>query len=402
MRTALVTLFGGVFVAALVGEGVLRVLAQFLPNVAYLTHAGGRSEGPSSETLSEYLQNPEYQLYPLSEFYGYAKNSLGLLDKDFDIPKPKGRLRIVAVGDSFTHGTVPYPDNVMTKVEEKLHAMCAKQDFDILNLGVPGAGVGDYREITRLAMPLEPDVVLLNFYLGNDGPDLIHGRDTVSERAGSALTSYLVRFIRNSYILLRNAQGVPERRAALLAKRYSRGAERTEVTFRFRDDAAPFNRPTIFGDAWVRIVRDELTHFAVPAESGQLERDWAQTFLTLRRMNAALAERNIALVIALYPTEFQLDGEKLRDAIRLANTREGGRPFREDAIDSALPGKTVLEFCRAEGLTCFDITVELAEKCRAAGKPCYIPQNTHWNILGNALAADIEATALAETVCGKK
>ena len=284
MRTALVTLFGGVFVAALVGEGVLRVLAQFLPNVAYLTHAGGRSEGPSSETLSEYLQNPEYQLYPLSEFYGYAKNSLGLLDKDFDIPKPKGRLRIVAVGDSFTHGTVPYPDNVMTKVEEKLHAMCAKQDFDILNLGVPGAGVGDYREITRLAMPLEPDVVLLNFYLGNDGPDLIHGRDTVSERAGSALTSYLVRFIRNSYILLRNAQGVPERRAALLAKRYSRGAERTEVTFRFRDDAAPFNRPTIFGDAWVRIVRDELTHFAVPAESGQLERDWAQTFLTLRRM----------------------------------------------------------------------------------------------------------------------
>ena len=57
------------------------------------------------------------------------------------MPKPQGRFRIMALGDSFTCGSVPCPEAVMTRLEETLRANCPGIDLDLLNFGIGGANV---------------------------------------------------------------------------------------------------------------------------------------------------------------------------------------------------------------------------------------------------------------------
>ena len=79
----------------------------------------------------------------------------------------------MALGDSFTYGLVPYPDAVMTRLEEALRAGCAGTDLEVLNFGIGGTGIWDYKLLYELAGPTyDPDLVMVNLYLGNDGPDL--------------------------------------------------------------------------------------------------------------------------------------------------------------------------------------------------------------------------------------
>ncbi len=61
----------------------------------------------------------------------------------------------------------------MTLLEARLRAACPGRQLDLLNFGIGGAGVSDYRAIVTLGLrTYEPDLVLVNFYAGNDAPDL--------------------------------------------------------------------------------------------------------------------------------------------------------------------------------------------------------------------------------------
>ena len=108
---------------------------------------------------------------PHRDFLNYWNNAFGLNDVEFVAPKPRGRFRIMALGDSFTYGIVPYPDAVMTRVEEALRARCAGMDLDLLNFGIGGTGVWDYKLLFELAGPtFDPDLVVVNLYLGQRRP----------------------------------------------------------------------------------------------------------------------------------------------------------------------------------------------------------------------------------------
>src|SRR5262249_43560273 len=97
----------------------------------------------------------------------------GMNDEEFVVPKPAGRFRIMAVGDSFTYGLVPYPYAAMTLVKSFLRRACPGKDLDLLNFGIAGTRVPDYRTLLTLGLAtFDPDLVLINFSAGRDGPDL--------------------------------------------------------------------------------------------------------------------------------------------------------------------------------------------------------------------------------------
>ena len=134
----------------------------------------------------------------------YQNNSLGFKDTEFAKTKSPGQFRIMAFGDSFTYGVVPYPESVMTVLEKRLKQSCPNHDVELYNFGLPGSGVWDYSQIFDLSRKTyKPDLALVHLYLGNDGPSAYFKVDDIPDGAHHRhARSYLVSYVANSYRLI--------------------------------------------------------------------------------------------------------------------------------------------------------------------------------------------------------
>ena len=104
-RLGLVAL--GILAALGLAEGVLRVAAALDPRVRLL--ATGRATRPAVTyaTLEEFIAAQAAHITPHQPWYNHWSNAFGFHDEEFVEPKPAGRLRILAVGDSFTFAPGP-------------------------------------------------------------------------------------------------------------------------------------------------------------------------------------------------------------------------------------------------------------------------------------------------------
>jgi|GEM_PF-1400010 len=108
-----------------------------------------------------------YDLHPgrMREVQGQemAINAAGFRDREYELAKPAGTYRIVALGDSITFGTRLALDEIWT---EQLEARLAAvgHDAEVLNFGVDGFDTED--EVAFLvdkALPYEPDMVVVAY-----------------------------------------------------------------------------------------------------------------------------------------------------------------------------------------------------------------------------------------------
>src|SRR5215475_15078953 len=102
---------------------------------------------------------PEYNTFHL--------NSRGFNDVEFDTRKAAGTTRILGIGDSFAFGVVPYEYNYLTVIEQSLKQ--GGHNVELINMGIPGIGPKEYLTLLiNEGLALEPDRVLLSFFIGND------------------------------------------------------------------------------------------------------------------------------------------------------------------------------------------------------------------------------------------
>jgi lysophospholipase L1-like esterase len=116
--------------------------------------------------------------YKTPEFAFTAEtNALGIRDHEVAVNK-KDRLRILAVGDSYTYGWGVQSADSWVKVAERLLGERGRE-VEILNLGCPGTSVDAYALIAERAMPLlKPDLVLVAVLQGDDLKQLDLGDTT--------------------------------------------------------------------------------------------------------------------------------------------------------------------------------------------------------------------------------
>ena len=96
-----------------------------------------------------------------------ATNPQGFRDAPFG-PKAPGTLRVLALGDSFAFGHGVGADEAYPKELERLLARPSRP-VEVLNLGVPGYNTAQELALLRRAgAELDPDLVLLGCYVGND------------------------------------------------------------------------------------------------------------------------------------------------------------------------------------------------------------------------------------------
>ncbi len=106
-------------------------------------------------------------------------------DREYGL-KPEGVRRILAVGDSFTMGYSVASEQTWVR---RLASLLGP-GYEVVNAGVPGYST--WQELSYLGeegLALQPDVVLLAFFLGNDVADNARARLPVELRDGKLLAS---------------------------------------------------------------------------------------------------------------------------------------------------------------------------------------------------------------------
>jgi len=293
------------------------VIVQFGLFEAGLRLAGGSEAAPEFQRLFMPDQALGYRLKPgatahfkTTEFdTSIVINAAGLRDREIG-PKAPAEHRVIVLGDSLVMAVqVPLGDTLTAHLERLLNeGAVPPSTFRVINAGVQGYGpVEEYLFYRDVAARLEPDVVILGLYAGNDAVEAAStgyrlrdrdARQSAAHRFGAfeRFTQWRRRVIRRSMVLQ-----VARLRTTTVLDRF--GWRRPEVDLPLR---------TYLPDAPPEITRglDVMTD-------------------AVSRLDALTRSQGARLIVVLLPARFQVDDEdftRLRDGVaRLGETLERDR-----------------------------------------------------------------------------
>jgi hypothetical protein len=317
------------------------------------------------------------KLHPGDPIMGYVVNSHGFNDEEPQ--KNKGCL-VTAVGDSFTVGVVPHEYHFATVAERAL-------DCPIYAIGVCAVGPEEYQLLERdEALPLNPDVVLVNLFVGNDIVDNLRGRDHF--RGG--MRRWLDRHNILSYELPRRLLIVARERhrnhnPTPPAQPRGKILTRDELVHDLpwlSDPAAEL--PSMSHDAFLELETRHAREICGGGDEPYYKRFWE----ILDEMRAAAAPHKLAVL--LIPDELQVEDPLWREVSTRAHM-----PLDRDRAQRLL-GETL----RQKGIPYLDLLPILrAEPVGADGmRHLFHHDDSHLNARGNAVAGAALATFLRPLV----
>jgi lysophospholipase L1-like esterase len=287
-------------------------------------------------------------------------NSKGFKDVEHARDKAAGTYRIVALGDSFAFGSVPYEAHYLTLLGRRLGTPA--QPVEVINMGISGAGPQDYLALLLdEGLAYHPDMVLVSFFVGNDFTDTKRARRPPRLDASAVVT------------LLRYAWGLA-----------FKGAGRLAAADHYEDDA-----PTWTDAAYLAM---ETQRSRIYRKDGLGRRIFLDAADALSRIRAVCAERGLRLAVAVIPDEMQVRPALQARVLEAIHADPG-------AYDFALPNRFLDDRLSAAGIDRCDLLDRFASA--SASAPLYKPNDSHWNIAGNRLAAETLAECLAPRLKGE-
>lgn len=155
---------GSLLVSLLVAEMILRVLGT-APGVTRL--AIDLPHGSFQSSRNSVLR---YEPRPGSA----GVNAYGIRDRDYNLDKPAGALRLLVIGDSIGYGfcndseSLPLDDLFMKVLERNLQ-QASPTPIEVINLCVSGYDtVQEVEFLNEKGLALHPDIVLVAYCLNDD------------------------------------------------------------------------------------------------------------------------------------------------------------------------------------------------------------------------------------------
>lgn len=283
---------------------------------------------------------------PNEENFDFRLNSKGFKDVEFNAKKEDGAYRVLGLGDSFAFGVVPYQYNYLTLLEANLNDEGRR--VEVINMGIPGIGAKDYLALLENeGLQLKPDMVLLSFFIGNDFLREADERKLYSY-------SYVASFV--NYLITVNRERLVQPNVAY-------------------DD----NEPTFNDTKYVSLENDRSEIYRKQNQS--FKSDFAEAMSYLTKIKQRCDENNISFAVVLIPDEVQVNKTLQSRVLQIKAFNSG-----PDDFDFALPNKMVAAKLTEQKIKFVDLLDNFAA---ANGANLYKPNDTHWNIAGNKLAAEI-------------
>jgi len=293
-------------------------------------------------------------------------NSHGYRGPEFQTPKPAGTRRVLAIGDSFTFGWgVEDDETYPARLDEALG-----EDVEVINAGFAAGYYPDtyYVYLREYGLALEPDLIVIGFYVGNDiDHDRVHENewtesteDGLPVRVRSTTTQFVDGFrfpIRMPwpyrYPVLRNSH--------LVHALVRLGKQRPETEpveyfnhFIYRADYLPRTREAV----------------------GKVQRLLGET-------HELASAAGVPLVVVLIPAREQILPE--------AHPFERFEYMQGHELDK--PQRLFVKSFEKRGIHAIDLLPAMRAKARE--EELYFPKDRHWNRAGCDFAAQRIAEGLA-------
>jgi lysophospholipase L1-like esterase len=323
-------------------EAALRVVNAVSPMFIFYSDSFGRYRGQ-----------------PGAPHYDTRLNSRGFNDRERSVTRPPGvERRVVAIGDSFAFGTVPYSDNYLTLAERALERDAR---VEVVNMGVAGTEPRDYLAIlVEEALAYRPDLVMVGFYTGNDFE--ARERKTYEHSYVATLGNFLWHLGR---------------------------AGRTVVVTDGGDGNSTYDdeAPSLSLDRFLQIQVERSQIYT--GSDAWLNEAAARAVSYLTEIRDVAGRSGAGFLVVLIPDEVQVDAE-LQDQLAVLLDRTRG------SIDFARPTTTIVRALAQRDIKVLDLLPLFVEQGRHTR--LYKPLDTHWNRAGNRLAADAVARELREAL----
>jgi len=299
---------------------------------------------------------------------GVRTNGLGMRDKEVE-PPMHGRRRFLVMGDSFTFGEgVQESDAFPKRLESLLNEGHATPIVEVLNGGTPGyATIHQMRLLRRLLPKIQPDVVILAFYVGNDleyndlstnfsqlGLRLVDGK--IAEPANKPHSNF--------------------HRLKMLLANYS--SLYRLVVHRARTS------PTLSGLAYKTGLSEG--HFEIPFDiqqftkgsSENVEARWRDTDRLLREFQELCTCEGCIPYMAIVPARLQYDQNLWTRALAQYG-------LDENLYDARVVNRRLVDIARKHSIETVDLLPPFAQEARV--ERFHYSWDGHWNAQGHALVA---------------
>lgn len=289
---------------------------------------------------------------------GATTNAFGFNDVDRSSAKPAGVRRLAIVGDSFVFGIVPRAANFVTGMQRFVDA--ARQNVEVLNMGIPGAGPKNYlRIIGKDAADRQADIVGVVLFLGND---LLQAHPDFDTRIwmGDVREVLVSPF----------AMGSSVDYSALL--RMVRASART-----LRERMTSVRDGTFTRQSFYEIERQRQAVFETPMST--FVRECYASMIDIGRQMQVVAKKNdMDLFVVLAPDEIQVERSLQAEIARSFDLNPAAYDYDE------LP-RALAHDLEAAGVPTLNLLPVFEAR---STELLYAKNDTHWNAAGNAAAAD--------------
>lgn len=306
-------------------------------------------------------------------------NSLGYRGQEFSYQKDPNVFRILVVGDSFTFGHGVNDDQTYSyQLNQRLKD---QGNFEVINAGYMAAFSPDsyYLYLKEKGLKLQPNLVLLGFFIWNDISDL---KETVwlSADEQGLPTRILSQFRtvdsegrltqttakhRYQYPLLRNSQ--------IFQLLYAHKTSALEKVFQLFDQSPNLNPERQMQTVYTNCIFDSRCF-----EKSYLT-EWEKVQKVLLTTNEMLKKQNIPLLVVLIPARQQV----------IQN--EKNFPLNDE--QKAGINKKISEFLSNSEINFLDLQLPFQElDCQ----DCYFAEDAHWTAKGHQFAAKQLAKYLLE------
>ena len=290
-------------------------------------------------------------------------NSLGLRDDSEYARTSSNRYRMLAVGDSFTMGVGVELEQAYVKVLERLLSSARdERTYEVVNGGVPGYNT--HQELTYLqeeGVKLEPDLVLLNFYIGNDILDNFYVPSL------SVIDGYL-----------QNGKPPPGLLPSELRTYLIRNSHLYRFIWPYQRQVFGwlFNRPGVDSKKWER-----ETHLSIYSRDGseRAAEMWDITYKKFKEFVDLSKRHSFGPVVVLIPEPVQSKLRGWKEMIEQQGANEA-----KYARDN--PNRMIVELCVKLGIRVLDLLPVFSET--DPDSRLYLELDGHWTPKGNALAAN--------------